>query len=236
VGHGGGTLRAGAEVDSVYSLVDTVYVGDVAAEHTRERLVRAARAHLDERGLEGLSLRGIARRAGVSHGAPLRHFAGVAHLLAAVAAEGFRELHRSVEGSAGEPGVVPARERLRGAGRGYVRFATANPGAFELMFRHERHAAADPELAAAGAAAFLQLVTLITDAQADGWRQGDEPGELAAVVWSVVHGVASLWIPGTMRAAVGLTGVDADLDHIVDLAVDAVITGAPPDPSRRTSR
>ena len=203
-------------------------------EHTRDRLVRAARAHLDERGLDGLSLRAIARRAGVSHGAPLRHFPGVDHLLAAVAAEGFRDLHRFVEKATLEAPDDDAPDRLRHAGRGYVRFATSNPGVFELMFRHERYAAQEPELLEAGAVAFLQLVGLVTDAQAGGWHPSDQPGELAAMVWSGVHGVASLWIPGTMASAVALTGATADLDRIVDLVV-TVIAGDPTPAPRRKS-
>ncbi|MER3452961.1 MAG: TetR/AcrR family transcriptional regulator, partial [Acidimicrobiia bacterium] len=107
---------------------------------TREQLLAAARAHLDEHGLEGLTLRAIARRAGLSHGAPLRHFPGVAHLLAAVAARGFRELHATVAAAVGAAGG-DAADRLAAAALGYVRFALANPGVFELMFRHERHAA-----------------------------------------------------------------------------------------------
>jgi AcrR family transcriptional regulator len=206
----------------------------VGGEHTRERLVRAARAHLDERGLDGLSLRAIARRAGVSHGAPLRHFPGVDHLLAAAAAEGFRDLHRFVEKATLEAPAEDARDRLRHAGRGYVRFATANPGVFELMFRHERQFNEAPELQEAGAAAFLQLVELVTDAQAAGWHPGDQPGDLAALVWAAVHGVASLWIPGTMAGAVSLTGATADLDRILDLVVD-VIAGDPTPARRRKS-
>jgi AcrR family transcriptional regulator len=227
-------------VDTVYILVDSVYMGEATVERTRERLVRAARAHLDERGLDGLSLRAIARRAGVSHGAPLRHFAGVDHLLAAAAAEGFRELHAHVDAAvreAGDPSRDRPTDRLARAARGYARFATANPGVFELMFRHERQAAQDPELLEAGAAAFGQLVGLVSDAQEAGWWPDELPGEVAAVVWATVHGVVSLWIPGTLSGAVSLTGIDADLDRIIDLATRGVLetgwTGRTP--RRRTS-
>jgi AcrR family transcriptional regulator len=209
-------------------------MGQVEVEHTRERLVRAARAHLDERGLDGLSLRAIARRSGVSHGAPLRHFAGVDHLLAAAAAQGFRELHAAVDAASREA-TGGATDRLTGAARGYVRFATANPGVFELMFRHERQAAQDPELLEAGAAAFLQLIGLVADAQAAGWRADEPTGEVAAVVWATVHGLVSLWIPGSLQGAVALAGITADLDRIVDLATRIVmdVPGRPTTPRRR---
>jgi AcrR family transcriptional regulator len=223
-------------VDSVYIYVDTVYVGEAEVQHTRERLVRAARAHLDERRLDGLSLRAIARRAGVSHGAPLRHFPGVDHLLAAAAAQGFRELHAAVDDAVRESDGAGAPDRLAHAARGYARFATANPGVFELMFRHERQFGQDPELLEAGAVAFLQLVGLVTDAQAEGWWADVPPGEAAAVVWSLIHGIVSLWIPETLQGAVALTGITADLDRIVDLATRALVESrSTSTPRRRAS-
>ena len=112
------------EVDSVYILVDTVYV---AGTTSRELLVDTARAHLDEHGLEGLTLREIARRAGVSHGAPLRHFASLAALCSAVATQGFRQLYADIA-EAMEAAGPDGRDRLCASGQAYVRFAVANPG------------------------------------------------------------------------------------------------------------
>ncbi len=202
----------------------------VVQADTRERLVRAAREHLDERGLDGLTLRAIARRAGVSHGAPGRHFPGVANLLAVVAAQGFCDLHASVAAALVAAGPsADALARLRAAGRGYVDFAIANPGVFELAFRHERHAAQEPELLEAGAAAFLQLVEVVTGAQAAGWHPDEAPGELAAVMWATVHGIATLWIPGTLGTAVAFTGAPSDLDRLLALALRIVT--APTTPS-----
>lgn len=184
---------------------------------TRDGLVAAGRAHLDEHGLDGLTLRAIARRAGVSHGAPLRHFPGVDHLLAAVATSAFRDLHRFVVEAADEAGDdATAVERLAAAARGYVRFALSHPGPFELMFRRERYAAEDAEVLTAGAEAFLQLVDLVAAAQTEEWRSDEVTGELAAVLWASIHGVASLWLPGTMRSAVSLTGAEPMLDDLVD--------------------
>jgi AcrR family transcriptional regulator len=205
---------------------------------TRDRLVAAARAHLDEQGLAGLTLRAIARRAGVSHGAPLRHFPGVDHLLAAVAADGFRELYRYVAAATDDAGAgATALDRVVAAAHGYVGFGLANPGAFELMFRHERHAAQEPELLEAGAAAFLQLVALVAAAQQEGWRADAPTGELAGVVWAAVHGVVSLWLPGTLAGAVSLCGTEPDLDAVLALMV-RVVTGdrARSRPARRAPR
>jgi AcrR family transcriptional regulator len=103
-----------------------------------QRLVTIALDLLRDEGLEGLTLRRIARRAGVSHGAPLRHFRSLADLLSEVAAVGFRMLSEGVEksGSQVSPDAGP-HARLRAAGRAYVEIAVANPGLFALMFRPE---------------------------------------------------------------------------------------------------
>ena len=99
---------------------------DVTVARPRDRLLQAARDVLADEGLEGLSLRAIARRAGVSHGAPLRHFPTLASLLAALATEGFERLIATVDGdvataeaAAAEAGTAPlsARRRLAVAGR-----------------------------------------------------------------------------------------------------------------------
>ena len=176
-------------------------------------LVAAARAVLERHGLEGLTLRAVAREAGVSHGAPLRHFPGVATLLAALASEGFEQLYASVDAEVRTAGADP-RQRLSAAGRGYVRFAVSHPGVFSLMFRRELIDTTYAPLGETGSRAFLQLVDLVIAAQADGFAPGEEPVHAAVVVWSLVHGVATLWIHG------GVLGVapDLDLDHLGDIA------------------
>ena len=134
-------------VDTVYATaVDTVYVEAVALP-TRDHLVATARRLLDAEGLEPLTLREIARRGGLSHGAPLRHFPSLATLLSAVAAQGFRELMDAVDAAVAEARAsATPLERLAAAGRGYVRFALGSPGVFALMFRPERLDPSDAEL------------------------------------------------------------------------------------------
>ena len=100
---------------------------------------------LDETGVEGLTLRAIARRAGVSHGAPLRHFPTLAALLAAVGAQGFRDLITAVDAHlAALPDGATSLERLSASGRAYVHFAIANPGVFTVMFSPDRIDSTDP--------------------------------------------------------------------------------------------
>jgi AcrR family transcriptional regulator len=193
----------------------------VAVGDTSDLLVRTARAYLDEHGLEGLTLREIARRAGVSHGAPRRHFPTLAALCSVVATQGFRELHAAVAARVEAAGPeAGARERLAVAGHGYLAFALANPGPYSLMFRPDRCDLDDPELQEAGRAAFHQLLTVVAAAQDEGWRAGDRTADVAGVVWATVHGLATLTLQGSLPFTIGLHGGDPDPFHLVDLAQD----------------
>lgn len=217
----------------------------------RERLLASARAVVADDGLEGLTLRAIARHAGVSHGAPLRHFPTLAALLAALAAEGFTQLMASIDDSlavadrrAAEQGVtVSPRQRVAVAGRAYVRFALGDPGVYAVMFRQERIDLSVPEYQAQGFAAFQQLVDLVAAAQAEGWRAGDRTDELAAVFWANVHGIADLALHGSLVAVVGpdatelvpslsttlALGLDEPVDHLIDpVTTDVTTQGATP--------
>jgi AcrR family transcriptional regulator len=204
----------------------------------RERLLQAARDVMAAEGLEGLTLRAIARRAGVSHGAPLRHFPTLASLLAAVAAEGFARLvttidthiadaearARAVSGAALGP-----RRRLAVAGQAYLHFALDDPGVFSVTFRPERVDVNDPDYQTQGMRAFGQLVDLVSAAQADGWHPDERPEVLAAVVWSHVHGMATLMIHGALPGVVGEADIDRlpALSFLLVLGPDAVPDLAP---------
>jgi AcrR family transcriptional regulator len=195
-----------------------------APTSTRSRLVDTARAYLDAEGVEGIGLREIARRAGVSHGAPLRHFPTLGALLAAVAAEGFRDLHASVDAAVRTRSAADDPfARLRAAAHGYVDFARRNPGVFALMFRRDLCDVADPDYLTAGGIAFGQLVALVADAQAGGLRPDVPAAELAGVVWATVHGLASLHLHDALVPTTG----QADLDVLVDLATEFLIPTAP---------
>jgi AcrR family transcriptional regulator len=190
---------------------------DVTATRPRDRLLQAARDVLADEGLEGLTLRAIARRAGVSHGAPLRHFPTLASLLAALATEGFERLVATVdddlaaaEAAAVEAGGAPlgARRRLGVAGSAYVRFALADPGVFSVTFRPERVDVTDAAYQAAGFRSFQQLVDLVAAAQEDGWQPGVPTRDLAAVLWANVHGLATLELHGGLGAVAGPGALD----------------------------
>jgi AcrR family transcriptional regulator len=201
---------------------------------SRERLLAAARDVVAAQGLEGLTLRAIARKAGVSHGAPLRHFPSLAALLSAVAAEGFDRLVATVDGhladadaaAAGRGEVLTPLERIRVAGRGYVSFARNDPGVFSITFRPERVDVNDAAYQEAGYRSFHQLVELVEVAQADGWRPADDATELSAVLWSHVHGVAELALHGGLEGVVGEGALARVLDLSADLALGPTVSSS----------
>jgi AcrR family transcriptional regulator len=147
----------------------------------RAALLAEGKRLLERHGPDGLSLREIARRLGVSHNAPYRHFPTREALLAALAADGFRTLAaRTAEG---------ARDGLQGAGLAYVTFALEEPAVFHLMFSSTLDKAAFPELRAAASASFAALRTRVAA------LYGEDNADMAAIsAWSFVHGLANLLI------------------------------------------
>lgn len=140
-------------------------------------LLEAGLALLAREGLDGLTLRGVARAAGVSHAAPYHHFADKTALLAAIAAHGFDALDREIRTRGGE---TPA-DRLQTAAVTYVGFAVANPELFRLMFSSAVSPPdAHPELRAAASRAYRHITGF----------SGDET--VAVASWSIVHGLAML--------------------------------------------
>jgi AcrR family transcriptional regulator len=185
---------------------------------SRQRLLDAARHVLARDGLEALSLRAIAREAGVSHGAPLRHFSSLSSLLASVSAGGFRQLIGSVDATVGQrPRPSDARRRLDRAAHGYVRFALAAPGVYSVMFRPELSDVTDPDYQAAAAASFQQLVDLVQAAQHAGLHSGVETRRLAAILWAEIHGLTELWLHGGLQSVVGADSLEDVVDTYLRL-------------------
>ena len=162
----------------------------------------------------------VARRAGVSHSAPLRHFRNFADLLAAVAARGFALLSQSVEKSSAQValGAGPIA-RLEAAGHAYVRVAVARPGLFALMFRPDELDLGNTEFQRESRAAFEHLVRHVRAAQDAGWRPTLETRLLAGSIWSAVHGLATLWSQGAFLGAVP----DASLHDAVSTTLNLVL-------------
>lgn len=155
----------------------------------RAALLAAGEAELAERGIEGFSLRSVAKRAGVSHAAPAHHFGDVGGLLTALATEGFVRFQAAMD--AREAGASDPRERALRAGLGYLDFAVARPALFRLIFSSAKPDVGNPALHAAAETAYLHLVGLV---KAMG---GDEADIMA--LWATSHGIADLALGGKLR-------------------------------------
>ncbi len=157
----------------------------------RQSLIDGAIALIQEAGVSDVSLRQVARRVGVSHNAPYRHFADKEALLAAVAEQGFRSLQAAMA-AARELVVTPA-EQLTAIGMAYVKFAITDPAHYRVMFGEYRNDLCQyPDLAHAAEQAFRVLVHTIAAGQGAGDFRAADPIDLARVAWSLVHGQSML--------------------------------------------
>ena len=162
----------------------------------RQKVLDASLALIEEGGLDRLSMREVARKAGVSHQAPYHYFGDREAILAALAGEGFSKLGQSLERAAAQAGSepVPAVEAM---GRAYVEFALRNPAYFQAMFRADavpldRY----PDARKLEDAAFGKLVEGIGQAFVKQPTEGKEA--IAVACWAMVHGLATLILEGSL--------------------------------------
>ncbi len=157
----------------------------------RRGLVDAALKAVVKRGPTGLTLRGIARDAGVTHTAAYHHFRDKEDLLAAVAEEGYRELARRMQRALARsgPGAI---ERIDALARAYVRFAAERPVHFQVMAEPQMHTTGIErgDLREAHDAVLGQLVETVAQGQRDGEIVGADPEHFALALWTLVNGYA----------------------------------------------
>lgn len=186
----------------------------------RRALLRAAEAELTEKGIDGFTLRGCARRAGVSHAAPAHHFGNAAGLLAALAEDAFSRLAAAMraEMALAVPG---SRAFMAAAARGYLRFALDNTGLFQVIFRLQGATSSDSRVRAAGQAAFglaAQSVAAyygVDDAMDD---RGLAPRVIG--LWALAHGLADL-------ALARQFGAPAEARALVEDVLEQMLTMLP---------
>jgi len=159
----------------------------------RRALLDAAVEAIAADGPAAISLRDLARRAGVSHAAPAHHFGDKAGLLTAVAAEGYRLL-------AGELRDAYEAGDFLEAGVAYMRFAVGHPAHFAVMFRPDLHRRDDPDLTAAMDRTRSMLYAQAADQE--GVAEGGA-AEAGIAAWALVHGLATLWLSGNLPASAG---------------------------------
>ncbi|QXN96016.1 WHG domain-containing protein [Nocardia iowensis] len=207
----------------------------VANEPLRERLVGAGVDLLEEVGAAQLGLRAITRAAGVSHGAPRRHFPTHRALLAAIAARGFADLIDRF--AAADPTPATARERLARMSVEYVEFAGERPEMFTLMFRHDLLEGSGENLRATTLPLFERFAALVDEAaesacesrRREAAESACEPrrreaahggavsaAERAIALWTNLHGIAALRANRSLR----LVGPATDTRALVDRALE----------------
>lgn len=161
----------------------------------RRAVLDAAVAAIGASGPAAISLRDLARRAGVSHAGPAHHFGDKAGVLTALAAEGFEQLADALDAAQRDTGDFLE------VGVAYVRFAVEYRAHFEVMFRPELFHPDDPAVSSARARANTALVDGIRSVRAPKTGPDDQHAELAA--WSLVHGFATLWLTGALPDDLG---------------------------------
>lgn len=178
----------------------------------RRALLEAAEVELAEKGPEGFTLRGCAKRAGVSHAAPAHHFGDVSGLLSALAAEGFERFLKTTAARMNTADPGDSRARLVAMGLGYIDFARANPALFSLMFSSRKADFQDGKLQQAAAASFEQLVAGVgAVAGADPLTTRPGRRQLAAT-WAIVHGLSHLLLSHRMKFLEGQSSEELEQD------------------------
>ncbi|MGB8331188.1 MAG: TetR/AcrR family transcriptional regulator [Polyangiales bacterium] len=160
-----------------------------------EALLGAAEVLLEQKGPTGLSLRKLGRQLGVTPGAPYRHFQDKDALLAALATGGFQRLRQMM--LAAQDGAASPKDRLRGAGVGYIEFASQHPELFRLMFGW-MPARDTPELYESGNAAFAVLQDVLGACEKEGLLS-EKASDAVLLTWSSVHGAAFLLIDDGLK-------------------------------------
>ena len=164
----------------------------------RDELIKACVALIEAEGIGAVSLRRVARAAGVSPRAPYHHFADRSALLGAIAAQGHelleQRLHRAREQAPSAAGALAAMIEA------YVTFARDHPAHVHLMLRGElsqmdKH----PETQSAGEGAIRLLTEVVQDCQREGSAPPGDPAPLVGMVWALSVGIVTLWLDGPLE-------------------------------------
>lgn len=183
----------------------------------REALLQAAKALIAEAGIENLSLRKLAERAGVSRTAPYHHFSDKNDLLCAIAAQGFRRRHAETVVMF-EDRALTARQKFEQYIFGYVRFAANNPEQYELMFGRSiwKQKKSTQELRDVAYPCFQHQVEMVSSWQNCGLLSGESALRTSQVIWGAVHGIAKLFIDGIYTDA-------AQIEEVSQRAVEMFV-------------
>lgn len=169
----------------------------------KNALIQAGIEILSREGTQAMSLRRVAKRAGVSHAAPYAHFADKQALIAAIAAEGYKKLYQQL--SSAQFGQDDPLARLMAIAHAYLQFALDEPDHFRITFSGIVKAEKDyPEYVEQSKRCFALVAMVVEDCQAKGFFVGDDTQMLATSIWSCIHGFVQLLLanqfPGALMA------------------------------------
>jgi len=183
----------------------------------RDALLTAAERVLERDGLAGLTLRAVAREAGVSHAAPTHHFGDLTGLVSELAAIGFRQFNAAMAAATARGTSLIDKALARA--RAYVAYAQAHPGVYGLMFRTERLDMTRPSLREAAKAAFAGLAGAIGASRQEQISEQALSLEQAADIaraWSLVHGFTMLLLDGRLTDILSRVPAGADAEILLE--------------------
>jgi AcrR family transcriptional regulator len=188
-------------------------------------LIKAGVEILSKEGIEGLSLRKVAKRAGVSHSAPYAHFKDRQSLIAAISTEGFKQLYAELDAAVSTHAGDPRQQLVEGAWA-YVQFAMNNTDTFKIMFSGVLEKEKEyPSFVEISRRTFERVVDIVRACQNAGILRS-APAELVAVsVWGQIHGVISLALEGQISHTV------LDRFTLRDIVLFGIEQKSPPGPS-----
>ena len=206
--------------------------GDSPYHHgdLREALLQAAERILERDGLAGLTLRAVAREAGVSHAAPTHHFGDLTGLVSELAAIGFRMFNAAMN-AAGNSETHPMMKGLASA-KAYVAYAQAHPGMYGVMFRSARLDYSRPSLHEAAEASFAGLTGGVAASRQEQISKDSLSLDQAAAIaraWSLVHGFTTLLLDGRLTGILERLPEGTSADMLLDAMLRSTV-GRPPGP------
>jgi AcrR family transcriptional regulator len=184
----------------------------------RDALLQAAERVLERDGLGGLTLRAVAREAGVSHAAPTHHFGDLTGLVSELAAIGFRQFNAAMV-AAGVAAGNSHMEKALARAKAYVAYAQANPGMYGLMFRTERLDMSRPSLCEAANASFAGLAGAIGASRQEQIHEEALSLDQAAAIaraWSLVHGFTMLLLDDRLSDILRRLPAGTDAETLLD--------------------
>ncbi|HZC97012.1 MAG TPA: WHG domain-containing protein [Bradyrhizobium sp.] len=207
--------------------------GDSPYHHgdLHEALLKAAETVLERDGLAGLTLRAVAREAGVSHAAPTHHFDDLTGLLSELAAIGFRQFNEAMV-AARATETLPLMKAMAGA-KAYVAYAQAHPGMYGLMFRNERLDMTRPSLHEAATASFEGLASAVGAGRREHLTcealeaLSLEQAAAIARAWSLVHGFTMLLLDGRLKDILHRLPEGTTAEDLLDAMLRSTVSRPP---------